>query len=139
PFLPNGRGEEAFFGSMLAKCCGPVPVAHLPVAALHAPSETRAFSSLGFFRPNLTILMIASFSVSKCEFASGETGIDRLHKIGTELREIAGWPTDTFIGFIGECAREYWRALIRELESRLEREGNQPSYWAQDVDVLLKL
>lgn len=139
PFLPNGRGEEAFFGSMLAKCFGPVQIAHLPVAALHAPPETRVFSPLGFFRPNLTVLMVASFCVSTCEFGSCITGIDKLHKAGMHLREIGEWTNDKFVNFIGERATEYWGTLIRQLEVRLESEGNQPSYWAHDVDTLLKL
>ena len=137
PFLPNGRGEEAFFGSMLAKCCAPAQIAYLPVASVHAPSGTRAFSTLGYFRPALTVLMVTSFCMAGCKFDSDDGEIGRFQSAGEHLLNIGSSSHESFTDFIAESARAHSLKLINQLEMRLHSEDDQPLFWARDVAQLV--
>lgn len=127
PFTPIGRAEDVGFGVLLSTCFADHYAIHLPWALLHAPPETRSFTTEPAFAVGFN-----GWLPSVLSDLAPTTGApaDRLAELGRLLQELGRLSEPAFDDFV----RQH---LLRSLGARAEaldaRMTSGPTAWRKDA------
>lgn len=135
PFVPVLRGEDSIFGSTLNACFDDALYGDLPRAILHAPMETRSYSSNALQESALGVwpsgIMLACIS-SKSFWPGMRDGPERLCLLGQHLIEIGCMPLPDFEEFVRIRVLQMISDHIQTVEAQLEYYGASGD-WADEV------
>jgi hypothetical protein len=139
PFFPVQRNTDGIFGVTLRTTIEGGCIAHLPWTLEHAPADARiiAGDALTRFagRSRLQDIVLASIH-SLPAIAAGGGGLDaatRMTALGEHLRALGSLENRDFLTFLRPWVWRIKGSFIAALEEDLAAHGNQPVYWATDV------
>jgi len=139
PFLPCGRNDDGIFGILAHRCLGPGAIALTPAAVEHEPDQARGFDPDSASRTDIRLSDIVGWIAQDAPAARFPLDPD------TAAARIGSWLS--LAGALAETDfRDYLRVLwlrqasanIGHLASLLERHGNRPSFWAEDVEAVIE-
>lgn len=136
PFMPVQRNEDGIFGLTLRSCFKDGFFGHLPWAVLHAPAESRSYTSEATrrFATGCRLSDIMQACLRSFEVWPGLLdGSERLRVLGRHLVSIGSMSPEDFEEFIRV---HWWHAQsmnITMLQGLLEKQCESPAYWAADV------
>ena len=138
PFLSKTRNADGLV-SVLTRIIYPDSVSYVhEVGLLHSPPEPRAFvlEQLRSWRPWPGDLLMGMVVAMAGRLGTDEP-VERMKKLGRELEFLGTLRPSEFV----EAVHQRWLATaiayLSRLEGVLERYGNEPVSWAEDVVALI--
>jgi hypothetical protein len=139
PFFPVQRNTDGIFGVTLRTTIEGGCIAHLPWTLEHAPADARVIPGDALTRfagrsrvQDIVLASIHSFPT----IASGGGGHDastRMTALGEHLRALGSLENQDFLKFVRPWVWRIKGSFIAALEEDLAAHGNQPVYWATDM------
>ncbi len=144
PFFPVQRNTDGIFGVTLQTTIEGGCIAHLPWTLEHAPADARIIpvDALTRFagRSRLQDIVLASIHSLPAIAASGggRDASTRMTALGEHLRALGSLEHQDFLTFVRPWVWRIKGSFIAALEEDLAAHGNQPAYWAADVQRFLE-
>ena len=143
PFLPAGRGEDAFFGMLLTACMPDACFAHLPWALVHSPIAPRRFEAGDLVKSVLGVdlFTVIASCLSSASDPRGDRPMcptDRLRDIGRALESIGEMPAAVANHRLRRDVTKIIHRDLSILERRLVTAGASAPFWASDVRDLMQ-
>jgi hypothetical protein len=135
PFFPVCRNEDGLFGRMLDQCFGDACFGQLPVAALHASAQGRAYHVGGSGQLRLSEIVWTTMQAClPTELLPGRGSWKAtLEATGRRILEVAMSSHDDFAGFVRDRICAYASTRVAHYERLIQRHGGLPSFWATEV------
>jgi hypothetical protein len=135
PFLPSYRCSDALFLILLKYIHSNNVVAFLPETVEHWPLEDRV-NTRGpiWVNTGLRFWEIIRLLVSRQGFELPDgSPTQRLEAVGRAISEVASAPAKEFREFLRDIWRQHVSDWLIATERAMERHGEQPAWWADDV------
>lgn len=130
PFLPQGRGEDTFFGQLLSKSRPDSYLGYIPILMEHRPPNRRQFISP--WVPTLSTVM--SILIHGCPDPIDLEPSKRLKAIGRHLVDCGAASVSDFVMHLRYVLRRWLVAAIERVERLLEFYRHKPSQWAVELN-----
>lgn len=133
PFFPVYRNEDGIFAHLLSRFVDHFYAGHLPFALVHAPTETRSYTSNAATAVRISDVIIVCLS----SWTGGQMrrpAADQLRSIGQHLAELGALPQDDFDETIRILLWNRASAIVNQMASLLGQYGGAcHDYWVLDL------
>jgi len=135
PFTPSGRGEDTFFGVLLAKCLPDAYFGYVPIALLHAPGRSRTYDPLPAAPKFVNLL--ASI-LEGCPDVPASSPAERIRAVGNYLQECGRVHVREFEAHFLRSTRSWLALLLENAERLLNSHGAAPTRWAREMQQWIR-
>jgi hypothetical protein len=136
PFMPVYRNEDGLFGLTLRACFDDIYFGHLPSTILHAPMETRSYSTDEILKTatKFRFCDLAAACIRLADFRLGMSDEgERVLALGKHLMELGNLTLSNFEELLRFQICRFMSNYIMGLENLLKLHREKPEFWAKDV------
>lgn len=140
PYFPLWRGEDMTFGELLGAATYGSFNAYLPWHLLHLPMEKRSYSvdHLSMRASRLSFGAISEAIIQNLKADRASVPHRSIESIGRSLIEWGSAPLADFEEMLTQLLLRRASMQLIRFEAELKKFGEQPNYWASDVDMCIK-